>query len=215
MRSKLTELVFILDRSGSMTSMVDDVIGGFNDMIARQQEEPGEAYVTTVLFSTESSMLHDRLPLKDVKPMTRRDFRVGGGTALMDAVGWTVKHIADIHRYARKEDVPSRTLFVITTDGMENASRQYNAREIRRLISQQRREADWEFLFLGATIDAVETARQYGIPAERAAQWRADGEGARCSYDVLSETVACVRACQAIPKNWSDGMMATPAEKKD
>ena len=158
MRSKLTELVFILDRSGSMTSMVDDVIGGFNDMIARQQEEPGEAYVTTVLFSTESSMLHDRLPLKDVKPMTRRDFRVGGGTALMDAVGWTVKHIADIHRYARKEDVPSRTLFVITTDGMENASRQYNAREIRRLISQQRREADWEFLFLGANIDAAAEA---------------------------------------------------------
>ena len=213
MRKNLTELVFILDRSGSMLNMVDDVIGGFNDMISRQQEEPGQAWVTTVLFSTDTTMLHDWVPLRDVRPMTRKDFRVGGGTALMDAVGETVKHIADIHRYARPQDVPARTLFVITTDGMENASRNFDAREIRSLISRQRRDADWEFLFLGANIDAAETARSYGIPAERAAQWQPDGEGARRSFDVLSETVACVRACEAIPASWSKGMMDTPDEE--
>ena len=159
-KNNITELVFILDRSGSMGGLESDTIGGFNSMIEKQKRESGTAYVTTILFDHEIERLHDRLPLEEVRPMTGEDYTVRGCTALLDALGDTILHIADIHKYARKEDVPDNTVFVITTDGMENASRRYGSREIKKLIEKQKKRCGWEFLFIGANIDAVETARK-------------------------------------------------------
>ena len=161
-KNNTTELVFILDRSGSMAGLEADTIGGFNAMLEKQKKEDGKCYVSTVLFSNDSSVLHDRLPLEQVAPMTDRDYDVGGCTALLDAVGGAIRHISNIHKYARAEDVPAQTLFVITTDGMENASRRYGADEVRRMIAEKK-EQGWEFLFLAANIDAVQTAKRFGI----------------------------------------------------
>ena len=173
----LTEIVFILDRSGSMAGLESDTIGGFNSMIQKQQKElEGNALVSTVLFDHESIVLHDRVPLSEVKPLTEKDYEVRGTTALLDAIGDAVKHIRNVHKYAREEDRPQKTLFVITTDGMENASEKFSFKEIKKLIVEQK-EHGWEFVFLGANIDAIEVAGHIGIDARRAVNYHADSRG--------------------------------------
>ena len=181
----LTELVFILDRSGSMAGLESDTIGGFNSMIKKQQTETeGNAFVSTVLFDHESIVLHDRIQLAEIKPLTRKDYRVRGTTALLDAIGDALKHIRNVHKYARDEDRPQKTLFVITTDGMENASVKFSYREIKRLIKQQK-ELGWEFIFLGANIDAVEVASHIGIDSRRAVNYHADRHGIAQSFGAI------------------------------
>jgi len=190
----LTELVFILDRSGSMAGLESDTIGGFNSMIKKQQTETeGNALVSTVLFDHESIVLHDRIPLADVKPLTEKDYEVRGTTALLDAVGDSIKHIKNIHKYAREEDRPQKTLFVITTDGMENASHKFNYREIKELITKQK-ELGWEFIFLGANIDAVEVASHIGIDARRAVNYHADSKGIAQGFGAISNFAAAFAA---------------------
>ena len=202
MKKNLTELVMILDRSGSMAGLENDTIGGFNAMIEKQKREAGEAYVSTVLFANDSRVLHDRVDIRHVEPMTRRDYFVGGGTALLDAIGGAIHHIGNVHKYARPEDVPAHTLFVITTDGMENASRNYTAEEVKYMIKRQKQMYDWEFLFLGANIDAVETAAHFGISADRAANYHADKTGTAVNYRVLSDAISSVRSCQPLAADW-------------
>ena len=198
----MTELVFILDRSGSMSGLEADTIGGFNSMIAKQKKESGEAFVSTVLFDNESTVIHDRLPLGEVPPMTEKEYFTRGCTALLDAVGGAIHHIGNIHKYARPEDVPEKTLFVITTDGQENSSRRYNYETVRRMIDHEKEKYGWEFLFLGANIDAVETAKHFGIGADRAVNYHSDREGTQLSYEVLSEAVSAVRCSVPLGTNW-------------
>ena len=205
MMENFTELVFILDRSGSMGGLESDTIGGFNAMIEKQRREPGRALVSTILFDSESSVLHDRIDLAEVPKMTDADYTVGGCTALVDAIGGAIRHIADIHKYARREDVPEHTLFVITTDGMENASRRYSADEVRKMIGRQK-EAGWEFLFIGANIDAVETAKRYGIGKDRAANYKADGRGTEILYECVAAAVSQVRSHAPLSAKWNEEM---------
>ncbi len=182
----MTEIVFILDRSGSMSGLEDDTIGGFNSMIKKQQEETdGDALISTILFDHESIVLHDRVPLAKVKPLTRKDYEVRGTTALLDAVGDAVKHIKNIHKYAREEDRPQKTLFIITTDGMENASYKFSYADIKKLIEQQK-ELGWEFVFMGANIDAVEVAGHIGIDARRAVNYHSDKKGTQEAYGAMA-----------------------------
>lgn len=202
MKNNLTELVFILDRSGSMMGLEEDTIGGFNSMIQKQKREAGEALVSTVLFDNESQVIHDRVSIQAVSPLTRRDYEVGGCTALLDAVGGAIHHIANVHKYARREDVPEHTLFVITTDGMENASRFYSYEKVKEMIAAQKEKHGWEFLFLGANIDAVETAGRFGIGADRAANYCCDSRGTQLNYEVLGETVALFRRNAPIAEDW-------------
>ncbi|MDO4387188.1 MAG: hypothetical protein Q4E18_14440 [Clostridia bacterium] len=202
MRKNLTELVFILDRSGSMCGLEADTIGGFNSMIEKQKREPGEALVSTVLFDHESTVLHDRVPLGCVAPMTTRDYSVRGSTALLDAIGGAIHHIGNVHKYARPEDVPEHTLFVITTDGMENASRRYDADMVKHMIERQKTKYKWEFLFLGANIDAPETAGRFGIDESHAVNYHSDHKGTQLNYEVLSDTVSAVRASAPLGNNW-------------
>jgi len=203
MKNNITELVFILDRSGSMNGLEADTIGGFNALIEKQRKQDGQVFVSTVLFDTESEVLHDRIPLERVAPMTEADYTVGGCTALLDALGSAIRHIGNIHKYARPEDVPEHTLFVITTDGMENASRHYNAGRVRAMIERQKERYGWEFLFLAANIDAVETAAQYGIAPDRAVDYHADAEGTAVAYGAVAEVVCRVRADAPLDENWS------------
>ncbi len=204
MNSNLTELVFILDRSGSMAGLEADTIGGFNAMLEKQKREEGEAYLSAVLFSNNSTVLYDRVNIKKVEPMTERQYFVGGCTALLDAIGDAVHHIGNVHKYARREDRPAKTLFVITTDGMENASRRYTYDEVRRMIERQRDRYGWEFLFLGANMDAVSTARHFGIREDRAVRYQCDAEGTALNYKVLSDTIGCVRAGRPLAANWKE-----------
>ena len=194
MKQNLTELVFILDRSGSMDGLEDDTIGGFNAMLEKQKKEEGKAFVSTILFDDKTEVLHDRLPLDKVRPITEEEYYVRGCTALLDAVGGAIHHIGNIHKYARREDRPGRTLFVITTDGMENASRRYTAPQVRRMIERQKARYGWEFLFLGANIDAVETAGQLGIGADRAVNFHCDSRGTRLNYATVCQAVSAVRS---------------------
>ena len=198
----MTELVFILDRSGSMAGLETDTIGGFNSMIEKQKKEASAALVTTVLFDNESVTIHDRLPLGDVPPLTEKEYFTRGCTALLDAVGGTIRHIANIHRYARREDVPERTLFVITTDGYENASRYYDYDKVRRLIEHEKTKYGWEFLFLGANIDAAAEAKRFGIAADRAADYKCDTAGTALNYEVIGEAVGAVRGARPLAANW-------------
>lgn len=197
MKKNLTELVFILDRSGSMTGLEDDTIGGFNAMIKKQKGEPGEAVVSTVLFDNESTVIHDRVDIRRVKPLTRKEYYVRGCTALLDAVGGAIHHIGNVHKYAREEDRPEKTLFVITTDGMENASRHYRYDRLKEMIERQKEKYGWEFLFLGANIDAAKEAARFGIGADRAANYHADSEGTGVIYETVSEAICHVRQCSA------------------
>ncbi len=202
MKENLTELVFILDRSGSMQGLERDTIGGFNSMLEKQKGERGEAYVSTVLFDTQIQVLHDRVPLREIKPMTEKEYYVRGCTALLDAVGGAIHHIGNIHKYARPEDVPAHTLFVITTDGMENASRRYQAQEVKEMILRQKEKYGWEFLFLGANIDAVETAGHLGIDPDRAANYHSDSQGTKLNYEAVSCAVSAVRASAPLSAAW-------------
>ena len=202
MKKNLTEMVFILDRSGSMQGLEGDTIGGFNAMLEKQKLEEGEAFVSTVLFDDESSVLHDRVDIQKVAPMTRRDYFVGGCTALLDAVGEAIRHIANVHKYAREEDVPEKTVFVITTDGMENASRKYTYEKVKKMISLQQEKYGWEFLFLGANIDAAREAARFGIREDRAANYHADSKGTAVIYEAMSDAVGCVRACRPMSVDW-------------
>ena len=202
MKKNLTELVFILDRSGSMHGMESDTLGGFNAMIEKQKKLEGQAYVSTVLFDNENVVLHDRVSLHKIRPMTERDYTPRGCTALLDAIGSAIHHIGNVHKYARKEDVPEHTVFVIITDGKENASYRYTAERVEQMIEKEKTQYGWEFLFLGANIDAVATAKHFGINKERAVTYRADKEGTKLNYDVVNEAVAHVRACEAIPCEW-------------
>ena len=206
MKKNLTELVFILDRSGSMAGMVADTIGGFNSLIEKQQREPGEAYVSTVLFNEESVVLHDRVSVTEVKPMTRNDYCPYGCTALLDAVGDAIHHIGNVHKYAREEDVPEHTLFVITTDGLENASHRYTAERVKQLITRQKEKYGWEFLFLGANIDAVGTASRIGISADRAANFHNDAQGIQTNFDALNTAVHMARCCREIRADWKESI---------
>ena len=198
----MTELVFILDRSGSMSGLETDTIGGFNAMLEKQRDHQEETLVSTVLFSTECRVIHDRLPLDRVPPMTRENYSVGGCTALLDAVGGAIHHIGNVHKYARREDVPERTLFVITTDGMENASRRYTYEKVRQMIQRQKERYGWEFLFLGANIDAAAEAGRFGIAPDRAATFRCDKAGTALNYEVISDAVCSVRACKPLSADW-------------
>ena len=202
MRKGLTEIVFILDRSGSMSGLEKDTIGGFNSLIERQKKEEGEAYISTVLFDNEAQVLHDRVPLDKVRPMTGEDYFVGGCTALLDAVGGAIHHIGNIHKYARKEDVPEKTMFIITTDGYENASKRYDYDKVRRMIERQKEKYGWEFLFLGANIDAAAEAKRFGISEDRAVNYKCDEEGTALNYEVISEAVCSVRASRPLGANW-------------
>ena len=202
MKKNLTEMVFILDRSGSMAGLEADTIGGFNAMLEKQKAEPGEAIVSTVLFDNRSEVLHDRLPLDRVPAMTREDYWVRGCTALLDAVGGAIRHIGNVHKYAREEDRPERTLFIITTDGMENASRRYDYREVKAMIEQMREKYGWEFLFLGANIDAAREAARFGIRADRAANYHADHRGTEVIYSAVSEAVTAFRAARPLADDW-------------
>ncbi|MBQ3256393.1 MAG: VWA domain-containing protein [Oscillospiraceae bacterium] len=204
----MTELVFILDRSGSMYGLEQDTIGGFNSMLEKQKADSGEAFVTTVLFDHHIRFLHDRLPLREVKPMTDADYTVGGSTALLDAVGSTIQHIACIHKYAHPEHKPAKTLFVIITDGMENASRQYTYDRVKALISHEQEKYGWEFLFLGANIDAAAEGARFGISADRAVTYKSDEEGTQLNYEVLSDAISDVRACRPIEAHWSERIHA-------
>lgn len=202
MKKGLTELVFIIDGSGSMLDLTADTIGGFNAMIGKQKDGEGEALVSTVIFNNEFKVVHDRMDLKEIEKMTEKDYVAYGSTALIDAIGRSVKHISTIHRYIREEDLPEKTVFVITTDGMENASRQYSSDEVKRMI-RAKEEAGWEFLFLGANIDSVETARSLGIRENRAANYRATRAGEKAKYSVMSDVVLGMRAGKHINEDWA------------
>ena len=197
MRENLTELVFILDRSGSMSGLESDTIGGFNSMIRKQKKEDGEALVSTVLFNSESEVIHDRVPIADVKKLTDKQYNVGGCTALLDAVGGAIHHIGNVQKYARDEDRPAKTLFVITTDGLENSSKEYTFKQIKKMIKRKQEKCNWEFLFLGANIDAIEVAGNMGINADCAANYHCDEIGTALNYQVLEQAVSRVRRCES------------------
>ena len=201
-KNNLTELVFIIDRSGSMSGLEADTIGGFNSMIEKQRKEEGECYVSTVLFDHERNVLHDRVKLSEIKPMTDKDYTVRGTTALIDAIGCAIHHIGNVHKYARPEDVPANTMFVIITDGMENASRKYSSDDVKKKIERQKEKYGWEFIFIGANIDAVETAARYGINAERAVNYNADIMGTKMVYEAVDTLVSGFRAGNRSTENW-------------
>ncbi|MGM9541868.1 MAG: hypothetical protein ACI3VD_04210 [Candidatus Limivicinus sp.] len=198
----MTELVFILDRSGSMSGLEKDTIGGFNSMIEKQKWEDGQALVSTVLFDNESVVIHDRLPLDRVPPLTEGEYYTRGCTALLDAVGGAIHHIGNVHKYARKEDVPEKTLFIITTDGYENASRRYDYEKVQKMIQHEKEKYGWEFLFLGANIDAAAEAKRFGISEDRAVTYKCDPAGTALNYDVISEAVCHVRASRPLSAGW-------------
>lgn len=198
MKNNITEIVFILDRSGSMAGYEEDTIGGFNATIEKQKKLDGTCYVSTVMFANQSKVIHDRVRLDEIEKMTENDYQVGGGTALLDAIGRSIHHIGNVHKYARPEDVPAHTIFIITTDGMENASRQYDSSTVKRMISRQQEKYGWEFIFLAANIDAVETADRIGIRRERAANYRQDREGMRTSYAAMSDAISSVRCAESL-----------------
>ena len=203
MNNKLTEIVFILDRSGSMAGLEDDTIGGFNAFVEKQKKTEGEALLSAVLFSDDSEVIYDRVDIRKIETMTEAQYRVGGCTALLDAIGGAVHHIKNVHKYAREEDRPGKTIFVITTDGMENASRAYSYDEVQRMVKHEQEKYGWEFLFLGANMDAISAARSFGIRADRAVRYRRDSAGTALNYSVVSETVARVRRRECIEPDWS------------
>ena len=209
----MTELVFILDCSGSMSGLEADTIGGFNSMLAQQKKEAGEALVSTVLFANDSTVIHDRLPLSEVPPLTEKEYFTCGCTALLDAVGGAIHHIGNIHKYARREDVPEKTLFIITTDGYENASRRYDYEHVRRMIERQKERYGWEFLFLGANIDAAREAARFGIRPDRAVNYRCDRAGTALNYEVIGDAVCSVRACEPLTADWKRRIEADRRER--
>ena len=193
MRKGLTEVVFLLDRSGSMAGLEADTIGGFNGMIQKQRKEEGEVYISAVLFDDRSEVLYDRVPVSKIEPMNEKQYYVRGCTALLDALGSAIHHIANVHKYAREEDRPEKTLFIITTDGQENSSRNYSYKEVKKLVEKQKKKYGWEFLFLGANIDAVAEAGRFGISADRAIDYECDEDGIEVSFEGISDVISGFR----------------------
>lgn len=204
MKKDLTELVFILDRSGSMSGLESDTIGGFNSLIEKQKKLGGECIVSTVLFDDVCEVLHDRVSLDKIGKMTDEEYTTRGSTALIDAIGGAIHHIGNIHKYAREEDVPEHTMFIITTDGMENSSHIYSADKVRQMVERQKEKYGWEFLFIGANIDSVETAKSFGIGKERAVNYRADKKGTCVLYDAVGAAVRSMRVESCVSEKWSE-----------
>ena len=204
MKKNLTELIFILDRSGSMSGLEKDTIGGFNSMLKKQKDEEGEAIVTTVLFDNRYELLHDRINIKGISPITDKEYFVRGTTALLDAVGRTIEKIENAQKHTLEEERASKVLFVITTDGMENSSKRYNYEKIRRMIKDKKKEFGWEFIFLGANIDAVSAAESIGISRDRATNYNSDSKGTKLNYEVISKTISSLRENASISDNWKD-----------
>ena len=202
MKKGLTEIVFILDRSGSMNGLEKDTIGGFNSTIEKQKKEDGEAFVSTILFDDESEVLHDRVPLASVAPLTEKEYYARGCTALLDAIGGAIHHIGNVHKYAREEDRPEKTIFVITTDGIENASRKYTSERVKQMIERQKEKYGWEFIFLGANIDAIETAKRFGISEERAANFVNDRDGIEVMYSAQCCLMSDIRKSRVNERKW-------------
>lgn len=214
MKKGLTEIVFILDRSGSMSGLEGDTIGGFNSLLEKQKKAEGEAIVSTVLFDNVSTVLHDRVDVQRIAPLTEREYSVRGCTALLDAIGRAVRHIGNVHKYARQEDVPEHTLFVITTDGRENASHQYGVEQVKQMIERQKSKYGWEFLFLGANIDAIQTAGRFGIDADRAVTYRSDSVGTQLNYAVMSDAIREIRCGQPLNADWKTRIEADVLARK-
>ncbi len=219
MRKGLTEIVFILDRSGSMSGLEADTIGGYNSLIEKQKNEEGEAYISTVLFDDTCEVLHDREHLDKIKPMTNKEYYVRGCTALLDAIGGAIHHIGNVHKYARKEDVPEKTLFIITTDGQENSSRRYSYEKVKHMVERQKKKFGWEFLFLGANIDAIAEAKRFGIKEDRAVNYHCDSQGTMVNFACLSQAVSSVRSCKNMMEmeealdGWDDEIKADYASR--
>ena len=197
MKKGLTEIVFILDRSGSMSGLESDTIGGYNSMIEKQKKEEGEALISTVLFDGQTDVLHDRVPLDKISPITEKEYYVRGSTALLDAVGGAIRHIGNVHKYAREEDVPEKTLFIITTDGMENSSRKYSYDKVKKMIEKQKEKYHWEFIFLGANIDAVGVADRFGVDRQHAVRYECDSAGTALNFQVMNKMVSCARSAKS------------------
>lgn len=204
MNKNLTELVFILDRSGSMAGLETDTIGGYNAMLTKQKKEKGEANVTTILFDDKIEMLHKRLGLQEVQPISENEYYVRGCTALLDAIGQTIHYIGNVQKYAKEEDRAGKVIFIITTDGYENSSKEYNYEKIRSMISRQKEKYRWEFIFLGANIDAVATAREVGIDADFATNYVADSRGTELNYEAMNMAISSCRAEGKVRKGWKD-----------
>ncbi|MGI6706792.1 MAG: vWA domain-containing protein [Clostridia bacterium] len=202
MKKGLTELVFILDRSGSMSGLESDTIGGYNAMLEKQKKEPGEAIITTVLFDDKYELLHDRMDLRKIAPITDQEYFVRGTTALLDAMGRTIHKIAEIQKYTPEDERAEHVMFVIITDGLENASREYSYEKVHRMIEHQKEAYNWEFIFLGANIDAIATAARFGISPDRAANYNADSEGILLNYVVVSDTISCLRNNHVVNEDW-------------
>jgi len=214
MKKRLTELVFILDRSGSMSGLENDTIGGYNSLLKKQKKTPGEATITTVLFDDQYELLHDRINLKGVVPITEKEYYVRGSTALLDAIGRTVDKIKNAQKHTAEHEQAENVMFVITTDGMENASREYSYNRIKAMIEQQKEKYGWEFLFIGANIDAIETASKFGISSDRAANYHADAMGTKLMFNTISETMCCARAAQPIDETWKENIDADYKRRK-
>lgn len=207
-KNNITELVFIIDRSGSMAGLETDTIGGFNSMINKQKKEEGKCYVSTVLFDDRSEVIHDRVDINDVQPITEKEYYVRGCTALIDAMGDAIHHIANIHKYARKEDVPEHTMFVITTDGAENASHKYSSDDVKKMVEKEKEKYGWEFIFIGANIDSVETAKHYGIDRNHAVDYVHDEIGTAVMYENISHAVTSKRKCASPSVEWRENIEA-------
>ncbi len=208
MKKGFTELVFILDRSGSMSGLEQDTIGGYNSMLEKQKKEPGEAFITTVLFDNSYELLHDRINIKGIQPITDEEYYVRGTTALLDAVGKTIHKISNVQKHTSEDERAEHVMFVITTDGMENASQEFDYETVRAMISKQKSKYGWEFIFLGANMDAEQTAERFGIDKDMAASYHADGQGTALNYEVISSTVSSMRASQPISKDWKKSIDA-------
>ena len=206
MKRNRTELVFILDKSGSMGGLEEDTIGGFNAMLKKQQKTEGEAFVTTVLFDHGYELLHDRIPVKGISPITEKDYEVGGMTALLDAIGFSIQKMINVQKRTSDDERAEKVLFVITTDGMENASTEYTADKIKKMVQHQKQKFSWDFLFLGANIDAVSTATKFGIDEDFAVDYHADGEGIQLNYEAVNEAMMNLRSGKSIDRSWKAGI---------
>ena len=203
MKKGLTEMLFILDRSGSMSGLETETIGGFNSLIEKQKNVEGNAIVNTVLFDGEMNVIHNRVPLENVKPLTEKEYYARGCTALLDAVAKSVKHVRRVQKGLTEDEKPEHTIVVITTDGEENSSREYSLEKVKRLVKRMQEKHNWEFMFLGANIDAISAAGRIGISASRAVRYKSDKRGTALNYKVVGEAMACMRSCrEKIADDW-------------